>query len=96
MTIRVEVVYALPGAQTVIGLALAPGSRGQGALDASGVFDRHPQIDAQGCVVGIWGRVVDRSQPLRDRDRIEIYRPLQADPKQVRRRRASLERKRRA
>jgi putative ubiquitin-RnfH superfamily antitoxin RatB of RatAB toxin-antitoxin module len=95
MTIQVEVVYALPGEQTVIPLALAPGACVQDALDAAGIFDRHPQLDARGCVVGIWGRVVDRSQALREGDRVEVYRPLQADPKQVRRARAAQERKRR-
>jgi putative ubiquitin-RnfH superfamily antitoxin RatB of RatAB toxin-antitoxin module len=95
MTIRVEVVYALPGAQTSIAVALRPGACVQDALDASGIFARHPQIDARGCVVGIWGRVAERSQPLREGDRVEIYRPLQADPKQVRRTRAAQERKRR-
>ncbi|HWA11908.1 MAG TPA: RnfH family protein [Burkholderiales bacterium] len=95
MTIRVEVVYALPGAQTVVPLALAAGACVQDALDASGIFDRHPQINAPGCVVGIWGRVVDRSHPLREGDRVEVYRPLQADPKQARHTRAAQERKRR-
>jgi putative ubiquitin-RnfH superfamily antitoxin RatB of RatAB toxin-antitoxin module len=95
MTIRVEVVYALPDAQEVIPLTLGAGASVQDALDACGIFDRHPQIDARGCGVGIWGRVVDRSHPLREGDRVEIYRPLQADPKQARRARAAQDRKRR-
>jgi putative ubiquitin-RnfH superfamily antitoxin RatB of RatAB toxin-antitoxin module len=93
MTIRVEVAYALPNAQTVISVALEAGATVGEALRASGIFERHPDIDAAGCAVGIWGRVVERSQPLRDRDRIEIYRPLQADPKEARRSRARSRRK---
>jgi putative ubiquitin-RnfH superfamily antitoxin RatB of RatAB toxin-antitoxin module len=93
MTIRVEVVYALPQAQTEITVDLPAGAVVQEALDASGIFGRHPEIDAGRCPVGVWGRVAERSQVLRDRDRVEIYRPLQADPKQVRRDRAQRERK---
>jgi uncharacterized protein len=96
MTIRVEVVYALPLSQTVITLELEPGARVEDALAASDVFRRHPELEAAHCPVGIWGRVVERTQVLRDRDRIEVYRPLTADPKQVRRKRAEQERKRRA
>lgn len=93
MTLSVEVVYALPDAQTVIDLRLPEGSTVADALAASGIFARHPELDAGECAVGVWGRVADRGQALRNRDRVEIYRPLTADPKQLRRRRAQAQRK---
>lgn len=93
MTLSVEVVYALPAAQTVIALQLPEGSTIADALAASGIFDRHSELDPDACAVGVWGRVADRGQVLRDRDRVEIYRALTADPKQLRRRRAQSQRK---
>jgi len=94
MKLAVEVVYAMPLAQTIIRVELEQGATIEDALAASGIFARHPELDAGTCRLGIWGRAVTVSQPLRDRDRIEIYRPLLADPKQVRRTRAEKERKR--
>ena len=95
MSISVEVVYALPLAQTSVVVELDAGATVAQALDASGIFARHPELDPLHCPVGVWGRVADRSQALRDRDRVEIYRPLTADPKQARRNRAQAQRKRR-
>ena len=79
-----------------LGALAAPdlGATVEDALAASGIFARHPELDGTTCGLGIWGRAVTVSQTLRDRDRIEIYRPLLADPKQVRRTRAERERKR--
>jgi len=94
MKIAVEVVYAIPQAQTVIELSLEKGATVEDALRASGILELHPQLDPVSCRLGIWGRVASRSQILSHRDRIEIYRPLLADPKQARRRRAERERKR--
>ncbi len=94
MKISVEIVYAVPLAQTVVELNLEGGSTVEDAVTASGILDRHPELDLASCRLGIWGRVVPRSQILKPRDRVEIYRPLTADPKQVRRRRAEAERKR--
>ena len=83
---RVEVVYALPGAHDFSALALAPGSTVADALAASGVAARHPGIDLSR--LGIFGRRVGRDTPLADGDRVEIYRPLALDPKEARRERA--------
>lgn len=94
MRIAVEVVYALPQAQTVIELSLEEGATVEDALRASGILERHPQLDPASCRLGVWGRAAARSQILKNRDRVEIYRPLLADPKQVRRRRAQRERRR--
>ena len=95
MKIAIEIVYAMPQVQIVVGLDLEEGSTVEDALKASGILDRHPELDPVSCRLGIWGRVAARSQILKPRDRVEIYRPLVADPKQVRRKRAERERKRR-
>lgn len=55
------------------------------ALKASGLLERHPQIDPAVHKVGIWGRVQPLTTPLRERDRVEVYRPLTVDPKEARR-----------
>ncbi len=84
---RVEVIYALPQKQERVSLNLPPDSTVQDALQASGLLQRLPQFEL-GCV-GVWGRPVTPETRLRDRDRVEIYRPLIADPKEVRRKRAT-------
>jgi len=84
---RVEVVYALPQRQERVSLELAPESTVLDAIQASGLLQRLPQIELER--VGVWGRPVSPQTRLRDRDRVEIYRPLVADPKQVRRERAA-------
>ncbi len=87
--IRVEVCYALPDKQELVGLTLGAGASVQDAITASGMLDRYPGIDLQINKVGIFARLVKLDAPLRDRDRVEIYRPLIADPKEVRRQRAA-------
>ena len=87
--ISVELVYALQNAQEVIALSVAPGTTVREAIRLSGLSGRYPQIDAEGAPVGIHGRIVAQDAKLQDGDRVEIYRPLKADPKQARRRRAS-------
>lgn len=62
-------------------------ARLEDALRASGVLERHPDIDLAVQRVGIWGRVQPLDALLRERDRVEIYRPLQVDPKEARRQR---------
>jgi putative ubiquitin-RnfH superfamily antitoxin RatB of RatAB toxin-antitoxin module len=79
-----------------VALALPPGSTVGDALAASGLPVRHPQLDPAALTVGIWGALCERSQPLRDRDRVELYRPLRVDPKEARRRRHTLQRAARA
>ena len=59
-----------------------------GAVRASGVFDRYPELATGDPSIGIWGRVVAADTLLRDGDRVELYRPLKRDPKEARRRRA--------
>ena len=88
-SINVEVIYALPERQEVIRLRLPEGSTLQQAVAASGLLQRHPEIEASGCKVGIFGKLSKPDTPLRDLDRVEIYRPLIADPKEVRKQRAA-------
>jgi uncharacterized protein len=87
--IHVEVVYALPGRQEMVRLTLPEGATVQRAVEASGLLQKYPDIDPGKLnKVGIFARLVKLDTPLRDRDRVEIYRPLIADPKDVRRKRA--------
>ena len=86
--IAVEVAYATPDRQTVIALSVPAGTTVAGAIALSGIAAIHPEIDTQSAALGIFGRRVAQSARPRDGDRIEIYRPLQADPKHARRRRA--------
>ncbi|MFN3545476.1 MAG: RnfH family protein [Thiobacillus sp.] len=86
--IRVEVVYALPHEQTLLQVQLAEGATVEDAIRASGVLHAHPEIDLAKNKVGIFSKLVKLDEKVRDRDRVEIYRPLIADPKEVRRKRA--------
>ena len=85
---RVEVVYALPSEQPILQVFLAEGATVEDAIRASGVLDAHPDIDLAKNKVGIFSKLVKLDEAVRDRDRVEIYRPLIADPKEVRRKRA--------
>jgi len=85
----VEVVYALPLSQDCVELQLDSGSTVQEAIHESGILARHPQIAQMGIRAGIFGRRTALDAPLADGDRVEIYRALRADPKEIRRRRAS-------
>ena len=85
----VEIVYSLPGQQFVAQVEVPEGAAVQEAIDRSGLLTAHPEIDAGGVnKVGIWNKLAKLDAPVRDGDRVEIYRPLIADPKEVRRQRA--------
>ncbi|MCL2893116.1 RnfH family protein [Brenneria tiliae] len=86
--IRVEVVYALPERQYLRTVTLAEGSSVEQAIAASGLLELRADIDLQTNKVGIYSRTVKLSDILNDGDRVEIYRPLIADPKELRRQRA--------
>ena len=88
MKVVVQVVYALPGAQEVVQIELEQGASVEHAINASGIPARHPEIDLKTQRIGVWSRPVTLAAGVRDRDRVEIYRALSADPKQARRRRA--------
>lgn len=87
-TITVEVVYALPDRQSVREVRLQSGATVRDAIQQSGLLALHPEIDLAQAAVGVHGRRTTLDASLRERDRVEIYRPLTADPKDARRRRA--------
>jgi putative ubiquitin-RnfH superfamily antitoxin RatB of RatAB toxin-antitoxin module len=86
----VTVVAALPGEQRVIEVEVAAGATAWDAVLASGALDLYAGVAPESLQVGIWSRVCARDTPLRDGDRVEIYRPLRADAKAMRRERARL------
>jgi putative ubiquitin-RnfH superfamily antitoxin RatB of RatAB toxin-antitoxin module len=87
-TIQVEVIYALAAAQPLLRVQLAEGATVNDAIRASGVLEAFPDIDLAKNKVGIFSKLVKLDEKVRDKDRVEIYRPLMADPKEVRRKRA--------
>lgn len=86
--IRVEVVYALPLEQDVTRLTVSSGTTVGEAIARSGVTARHPEIALEKSRVAIYGCLVPFDSILRDQDRVDILRPLTADPKEARRTRA--------
>jgi len=87
-TIRVEVVYAARGRQWIVPLQLAAGATVMQAIERSGLGLRVPDLVVDPSSIGVFGRLVEPDAPLREGDRVEIYRPLIADPKLQRRARA--------
>jgi putative ubiquitin-RnfH superfamily antitoxin RatB of RatAB toxin-antitoxin module len=93
--IHVEVVYALAAEQVLVALELEDGATVRQAIERSGLARRFPAIDPARTPAGIFGRATPGDTPLKDGDRVEIYRPLLADPKAARRDRAGPRKKRR-
>jgi putative ubiquitin-RnfH superfamily antitoxin RatB of RatAB toxin-antitoxin module len=87
--IMVEVAYALPKQQLIIPVNVAEGTTAEAAVLASGITEKFPEIDLNANKLGIFGKLVKSDTVLRHLDRVEIYRPLIADPKEVRRQRAA-------
>jgi len=87
--IQIEVVYALHDRQKVVSVQLPDGSSVREAIERSGLLLEFPEIDLAKNKLGIWNKLAKIDAVLRDRDRVEIYRPLIADPKEVRRQRAA-------
>ncbi len=87
-TIKVSVAYVGPVHQVLRPLELAPGATVQAAIEGSGVLAQCPEIDLGNFKVGIYGKLARLDQVLEAGDRVEIYRPLIADPKEARKRRA--------
>jgi len=85
----VEVAYALPNKQSLISLEVEEGTTIKEAIEASGVLDTYDQIDLTRDKVGIFSKFSTLDTVLREKDRVEIYRPLIADPKKVRKERAA-------
>jgi putative ubiquitin-RnfH superfamily antitoxin RatB of RatAB toxin-antitoxin module len=91
--IRVEVVYALPERQYLRTVKLEEGSSVEQAVKASGLLELRSDIDLKQNKLGIYSRPVKLTDTVNDGDRIEIYRPLIADPKELRRIRAERSKK---
>ena len=82
---QVEVVFALPERQRLQSVELPDGSTVADAIKSSGIADTFPGIDLEELQAGIWGRPAGRTCSLRDGDRVELYRPLEIDPREARR-----------
>ncbi|MGF6778681.1 putative ubiquitin-RnfH superfamily antitoxin RatB of RatAB toxin-antitoxin module [Paraburkholderia sp. GAS334] len=91
--LSIEVCYALPDTQTLIAVELPEGATLQQAIDASGILQRHPEIDLAALKTGVFGKVKPLDTVLAQHDRVEIYRPLIVDPKEARQRRVQKTRK---
>ena len=90
MTLRVAVAVAWPDRQEIVELELPDGSRVVDALEAPAVRRLLETFDRAALAVGVWSRRCELDTALRDGDRVEVYRPLAADPKAQRRTRARL------
>ena len=88
---EIEVVYAAVDRQRLLALAVPQGTTVRAAVLASGIDSEFPELDLLNCPLGIFGKQVaaPTSQVLQDGDRVEIYRALLADPKEIRRQRAA-------
>lgn len=85
----IEVAYATPDRQKIIELEVEQGTSVLDAFRQSGINQFFPEIDLEQVDLGVFGKIVPTNYQLVDGDRIEIYRPLIADPKEVRRQRAA-------
>jgi putative ubiquitin-RnfH superfamily antitoxin RatB of RatAB toxin-antitoxin module len=88
VSIQVEVVYATPTRQTAYRIALREGATAEEAIRACGVLEAFPEINLTEAAIGVFGERAALNDVLEDKDRVEIYRRLVADPKEARRRRA--------
>ena len=84
-TLRIEVVFAGTAKQRLLSLTVAEGTTVAEAIEQSGLQQQFPGTDLAHLDAGVWGQPVERTRVLRDGDRVEIYRPLQMDPREARR-----------
>jgi putative ubiquitin-RnfH superfamily antitoxin RatB of RatAB toxin-antitoxin module len=87
--LTIEVIYALPAKQQLVTLKLPSGSTVKEAIEASGLLQKYPEIDLAKNKIGVFAKLGKLDARLQEHDRVEIYRPLIADPKEVRRQRAA-------
>lgn len=87
--VSVEVAYALPDEQILIDVSVPSGTNVKGVVLKSDVLKLYPHLDIESMQIGIFGKLAKMDYVVRARDRVEIYRPLIADPKEVRRRKAA-------
>ncbi|MDJ0776288.1 MAG: RnfH family protein [Gammaproteobacteria bacterium] len=86
---RIEVAYATPQKQLILECEVDAGITPRDVVRLSGIERHFPEIDVENCDLGVFGKLVPADYELIDGDRIEIYRPLIADPKEIRRQRAA-------
>lgn len=89
--ITVEVAYALASEQVIVSIKAPNGITAKQAIQASGILNKYPEIDLAVNKIGIFGKPAKLDALLKDLDRVEIYRPLIADPKEARKQRAAHE-----
>ncbi len=94
--INIEVAYALPDEQVILTLEVPDDCLVEDAIKRSGILEKYPQINLANDKVGIFGKICKLGASLRNKDRIEIYRKLIADPKESRRQKAEMERQKAA
>lgn len=87
--INVEVVYALPEEQTLLAFEVDETATAEEVINQSGILQQYPEIDLTKNKIGLFSKLIKLDQLMREKDRIEIYRALIADPKEVRKRRAA-------
>jgi len=87
--ITVEVAYALPDEQLIVPIMVKDGITAENAIYASGILKKFPEIDLAINKIGVFGKLTKLDTVLRHLDRVEIYRALIADPKEVRKQRAA-------
>lgn len=85
----IEVAYALPKEQLIVPIKMNKGATAEQAIKASGILGQFPEIDLAVNKIGLFGKLTKLDTPLRHLDRVEIYRPLIADPKEVRKQRVA-------
>jgi len=85
--VRLSVCYARPDVVFLKDVAVPAGTSVEGAIRASGLTEAYPEVDPSTARVGIYGKLKTPDTLVRDGDRVEVYRPLTADPKQARRKR---------
>lgn len=87
--IRIEVAYATPEKQLIVECEIDAGTLPRDAIRLSGIDQHFPEINLDECHIGVFGKAIAADYELAEGDRIEIYRALIADPKEVRRQRAA-------
>lgn len=87
--IMVEVVYALSEEQTLLAFEVDGSITAEEVINQSGILQQYHEIDLNKNKVGLFGKLIKLDHPMREKDRIEIYRPLIADPKEIRKKRAA-------
>ncbi len=87
--VEVEVAYAKPDSQVILKVKGITGMTALEAIEQSGIAAQFPEIEPAEAMVGIFGKATELDVKLKSGDRVEIYRPLIADPKEVRKRKAA-------